>query len=120
MTKVRYSPFRILIILVIGLTIQSCVQKHEAPSELIPKAKMSNILADVHIAEASLQMVNVGDRDSIARLYYGHIFRIHKIDEDLYYKSLEHYSMSPADLQEIYEASENMLRGQKVGEGAKK
>jgi len=114
MTKVTYSNLRRTVLLSTLLLIfaMSC-NIESKPSDLISKNKMSDILKDVHMAESSIQTMNASHRDSIARLYYGHIFRIHEVKEDEYYKSLEYYTRSPKELEEIYIEVEAKLNSKK-------
>lgn len=103
MTKVTYSNLRRTVFLLsLTLVLGMSCGSDQKPSNLIPKDKMSEILKDVHMAESSIQTMNASHRDSIARLYYGHIFRIHEVEEEKYYESLEYYTRSPKDLEEIY------------------
>ena len=114
MTKIlRNSWLRLIIIApFLMLTIFAC-QKSEAPVMLIPKEKITEILKDVHMAEASLQMFPSHERDSIARKYYGHIFRIHEVTEEKYYESIAYYTKSPNEIVEIYKATEELLNADK-------
>ena len=114
MTKVTYSIGKQIMMICSFIIIMgiSCTQDTK-PSDLITKEKMSIILKDVHKAEASLQLFKSNERDSMARLYYSHIFRIHEIDEKEFYQSLEYYTKSPKELQEVYETTEKLLEGKK-------
>lgn len=114
-----YNSFKSIlhfgIILMLLTTFLACNKKREdpKPENLIPKEKMSAILKDVHMAEASLQMFPSTERDSIGRGYYGHIFRIHEVEEDRYYKSIEYYTSSPQDLIDIYVVTNELLQKKK-------
>lgn len=114
LTKVMYNSWIRLIIIIpfLAISILAC-QKGEVPEMLIPKEKISKILVDVHLAEASLQMFPNHERDSIARKYYGHIFRIHEVTEEKYYESIEYYTKSPQEIVEIYKVTEELLKADK-------
>lgn len=106
-----------LIIISVLLFATSCNQAVK-PDGILQKDKLSEILVDVHMAEASLQLFNSNERDSIARGYYGHIFRIHEIEEAEFYTSMEYYSAHSKDMADVYEQAGVILNNQITGSDA--
>ncbi len=80
------------------------------PDNLLPEEKMSEVLSDAHLAEASIQTFMLANRDSIAKAYYSQIFRIHEVEEEAYYSSLEYYGMFPEKLEGIYARTMEILQ----------
>jgi hypothetical protein len=97
-----------LIIIPFLLFATSCNQDTK-PEGVLQEDKLSEILVDVHMAEASLQLFNATKRDSIARGYYGHIFRIHEVEEAEFYTSMEYYSANSKEMANIYKKTEEIL-----------
>jgi hypothetical protein len=90
-----------------SLILFSCSQpKDERPADVLPPAKMAIILADIQIADASIQMRGLGTNDStklIASGYYRGIFEKRKISEKSFRNSFNWYSHHPADMTAMYE-----------------
>jgi len=66
---------------------------------------MAEVLADIHIAEASLLLLNSED-DSIRQTYtnyYYAVFEKHKITKDAFVESMDYYFKNPEKLQTIYD-----------------
>ncbi len=99
--------------------IQSCGKEREMtrPEKMIDKEKMIELLVDVNMAEASIQTFKISQRDSIAKLLYGHIFRIHEVEEFAFYESMEWYVGNPKIIKEMYKEVQEKL---KAKEQAKK
>ena len=58
------------------LTI-ACGKKKEISAAISPE-QMKEVLRDVHLAEAAMQGVLQEEKDSMATIYYYHIFKLHK------------------------------------------
>jgi len=102
---------KIFCLVLLLITMCACSQqKTSPPANLLTKEKMIEILPDVHLAEASIQTMNSRDRDSIGRVYFTHIFRIHEVDEAAFYNSMEYYTHEPTALEEIYIKVEEKLK----------
>lgn len=110
----------ILLVIIPFLLFVAACNKSTKPEGILEKDKLSEILVDVHMAEASIQLFNSAQRDSIARGYYSHIFRIHKIEEAEFYTSMEYYSMNSKTMADIYEKTEEILKSKSVNKGKSK
>jgi hypothetical protein len=81
------------------------VMRGKKPKNLISQNQMAEVLADIHIAEASIQLENSED-DSIKQTYvnyYYAVFEKHKINKDAFVQSMDYYYKNPEKLQSIYE-----------------
>ncbi len=93
--------------------IISCNKEKTKPVDLIGKEKMVEILADVHLGETSITTFGLNERDSIAKMYYEHIYRIHGIEEEAFYSSMEYYNSIPEEWAEIYKGVLKLLENRK-------
>ena len=65
------------------------------------EAKLVDVLCDVHIAEAAMK--NLPEfQDSLGAAYYEQIYKIHKIDGDVFRETMELIRKRPAELRRIY------------------
>ena len=75
------------------------------PDNLIPAERMSNILTEVHFAEARVSRLGLAAGDS-ANVAYKHlekqIFRRFEVDTATYSKSYAYYSAHPEEMEAIY------------------
>ncbi len=76
---------------------------NEVPENLIDREKMVNVLKDVYLAEESVATFLPDKRDSMAYLLYNHVFRIHQIEEQQFYESLNYYNTHPEVIKEIHD-----------------
>lgn len=85
----------------------SCSKKEEVvPADILPADKMIPVLADMHLAEATIQLRNYGHNDSTKNLAYGFyrfIFQKHKLTEAEFHKSFTWYSQRPEKMHAIYQ-----------------
>ena len=65
--KVKHLTFLIIILSILG-SCNTNVIKTPKPKHLLSQSKMAEVLADIHIAEANIQMANSED-DSIRQTY---------------------------------------------------
>ena len=66
---------------------------------------MAEVLADIHIAEATIQLASSED-DTIHQTYinyYNAVFEKYKITREQYIQSMDYYIKNPLLLQKIYE-----------------
>jgi len=89
--------------LLILLCCFSCNKAEVEEVPLIPDEKMVNILVDLHIAEAAILSANKSQKDSIGGIYFAQIFKMHDIQDSLFYKNYNLISKSPDRTEEIYE-----------------
>jgi len=91
--------------LAVLLFVASCTEKtEEAPSYVIPRNKMINLMVDLHIVEASISTKNL-PYDSAELLYSKfekEIFKKHHTTDSMYRKSFEYYSANPETFNKMY------------------
>ncbi len=88
------------------LLLASCrLETTDLPKELIPREKMIQVLADVHITEAAIYYKNGhGDKaDGKAPEYYQYIFTKHGITEKQFRESFDYYLHQESMMDKIYE-----------------
>src|SRR4051812_29364775 len=83
----------------------SCSKKEEKiPKNIISKQKMTEILIDIHLAEAQTQLASRTDNSkSVKQSYYKYIFQKHKISYDQLAKSYQFYAAHPDIFSKIYD-----------------
>lgn len=90
--------FFIFIIMSIAIACNAGLEKPP-----INRQKMAKILVDVHIAESAMQdLQNAEKKDSIGRIYYSKIFKIHKVSGADFDQSLKYYRKDPAKMETLY------------------
>ena len=63
---------------------------------------MVDILVDVYVAEAALQLVFETEKDSVANLYYDQIFTIHEVDRSQFYENVSILRDYPSLTKRVY------------------
>ena len=102
--KVRYLIFLIILLFLFG-SCNTSVIRTPKPKNLISQSVMAEVLADVHIAEANIQISNSED-DSIHQTYsnyYNAVFEKHHISRETFIQSMDYYFKNPELLQNIYD-----------------
>jgi hypothetical protein len=102
--KVTYQIFTV-IILSLFVSCNTSVIRTPEPKNLISENVMAEVLADIHIAEADIQLANSED-DSIHQTYinyYYAVFENHHITKDAFIQSMGYYIKNPELLQNIYD-----------------
>jgi hypothetical protein len=95
-----------VLIIFIALSIFAC-QEDKLKNDILPPATMSNILIDIHIAEAKVNHIGIGNRDSSSATYVAmenQILKKHKVAKKKYIKSFRYYNSRPKEMDEIYTA----------------
>lgn len=108
--KTRTFFFLIIMIFLFG-SCNTGVGRTKKPNNLISQAVMAEVLADIHIAEASIQMENSED-DSIRQTYvnyYYAVFEKHNISKEAFVASMDYYIKNPETLQLIYDNVSEIL-----------
>lgn len=82
------------------LFLSACKKEAELP---INRAELVKILADVHLAESAVQLLDQYTKDSLTQLYYKQIFQIHQVSGDQFYQAMEIVRSDPKLLFEIYD-----------------
>ncbi len=91
------------------LIIMSCYacsrQEVQVPADVIPRDTMVNILADMHLVEAIIQVRNLGRNDTLKAEAYGRyrmVFEKHRVNSEQFIKSLNYYRGEPAYFHDMY------------------
>jgi hypothetical protein len=98
--------YRLLI--VCAIVISSCEKKPvEIPKDVLSGEKLIPVLTDIHLAEAMLQIKNLGRNDStrnIAYGYYADIFKHHNITPEQFKRSFDFYTSQPELMSALYDS----------------
>lgn len=97
---------KIGIVLVLSLFFSCSKKQVEVPADVISRDTMIVVLAEIHLAEASIQVLNVEVKDSLKAVSFGlynYIFSKHKITQELFKKSFDFYRSEPAYLHAMYD-----------------
>lgn len=88
------------------------------PEDVIPKEKMVKVLADVHVAEAAINLrnVQVGNARELNASMYKDVFLKHGISKDDFEKSYIFYSENSALFNEVYDNVITELTRQQAAE----
>ena len=101
--------------LLILLLCTACLTKQ--PEQVpISEEALEKLLLDVHVAEAALSALQIGNsKDSLANLYYDQISRIHGIDREVLDSTLTILQRNPELTQEIYEKMLETMEKKSLG-----
>lgn len=89
----------------------ACGSSPELP---VPEDKMAQILKDMLVAEAAMQRVGRSKKDTLQKLYYNQIYKIHNIDSAALAQSFQQMQEDPALSQTLYEKAEQLLVDQET------
>ncbi len=93
-------------ILIIYLSLFSCFEekRQRIPDAILSKQKMAEVMMDVHLLEAAMNM-NTYRFDSKTKGNYAQfdVFIKNKITKKIYDDSFEYYTLHPNQLTEIYQ-----------------
>lgn len=93
-----------IFLVIILLTVLSCGESENKPEKLLPKAKMVEMLIDIHILESEMQNLRL-KKDSSQLLYNSFerdIFKNNNVDKEAYLRSFEYYLDDVDAMEEIY------------------
>lgn len=86
------------------LLFSACYKPIPVEKPILEEAKIKLILRDIHLAEALLtETMDRRAKDSLARVYYTHIFKIHEVKAEDFDQSMHAYFTDPAALDSLYE-----------------
>ncbi|MEA5138807.1 DUF4296 domain-containing protein [Arcicella rigui] len=91
-------------ILMIASLMMAC-GSNDKPENLIDKAKMAIVLADVHEAEARVSNMHFANQDTSLMVYKRvrwQVMQKNKVDTAAFRLSLRHYIMHPDEFKNIY------------------
>lgn len=83
----------------------SCGSSSTMDAPKLSEEKMVTVLMDIHYMEGALQSMQKEEKDSLAEIYYYHIFKKHNISEDDFYDSFDYYTQDPKTLENIYDST---------------
>ena len=73
------------------------------PKLNIPDEKMIKILVDLQIAEASSMSLGRTVKDSVIGVHYDQVFKIHGVNDSIFFKEFEILRSNPARVEAIYQ-----------------
>lgn len=92
-------------LLILIQLFMACGKKEtEIPPGVLPADQMISVLADIHIAEARLQIADVrSSNPDLKNKYVAEVLSRHKINTSLFNKSFDYYSSHPELFSQMYE-----------------
>jgi hypothetical protein len=106
----KHLFYPIILLLLLG-SCETSVIRSPVPKHLLSETQLAGVLADIHIAEANIQLANSED-DSIKQTYvnyYNAVFENHHITREEFIQSMNYYIKNPELLQKIYEEVTEIL-----------
>ena len=98
---------------IIGLGIlmmTSCWRDIPVEDPILSEEAMVPVLKDIHLAESLLAPITDRlEKDSLARIYYTQIFRLHDVDEADFEQSMNAYYTNPGQIDTLYTKVINAL-----------
>lgn len=99
------------VLLLFGIFFVACKSGEESsdtPENILTKNKMVEIMVQVHLAEAALNL-NLNDNKAGETKVYQDIFRKKNVSKNQYEESLKYYTEHPEKMVEIYDEVLNEL-----------
>ena len=78
--------------------------------------KLVEVLIDVHVAEAAVQMLRGATKDSVINAYYDQIFEIYGLKREDFETTMELYRNDPKRMEELYAKVMTEMERQEVKE----
>jgi len=94
----------VLVLLIVGLA--GCNKGPELP---IPKEQMALILKDMLVAEAAMRRVTRSTKDSLEKVYYNQIYKIHGVDSAELATCFQMMQEDPELSLDLYRQAETIL-----------
>ena len=95
-----------IFVAVLLLSVMGCKEKYpHVPKDVIPVAKMENILIDMHISDAVAETRSLGDGNEKkwSQQYYMQIYKNYGITKEEFLKSYLFYQNNPVLLNKLYD-----------------
>jgi hypothetical protein len=94
----------IIFILFLMLTLIACHKHNKNTIDIIPKNKMIDIMFDVHLIEAKININQMKGENptNLTIEYYNALFKKYNITKAEYEKSIEYYAENPEKFEDIY------------------
>ena len=95
----------LLAYVVASVVLASCSRHEALPDKVMDADKMARVLADIHIAEASvnMKMMQGIDPKKTGSGYYRHIFAMYGIDQEVLDASMDYYALHPPLYEKVYD-----------------
>ncbi len=93
------SKTSFFLMVLLSFLLTSCGNNKELTKE---EAKLVDIIADIHLVEASLQRTSSFVRDSMAEVYYDQLAEIHGMKRAVYEAKIEELNNHPKRLELVY------------------
>jgi hypothetical protein len=97
--------FRFAVMFVMIVAFGACNQPEEQPQVLLPEEQMVQVLVELHLAEARVELIQI-PQDSIRPLLkqrYSDIFTQLEIDTTAFNTTFEYYEQHPTEMDLLYE-----------------
>jgi Domain of unknown function (DUF4296) len=91
----------------ICVVLLACNKQQEQPT--IPREKMSEVLADIFIADAAISSGFGGMRDTMQAYYYEQVFQLHSITREQYQQNMAIYSKSLVEMDSLMTMAKRKL-----------
>ncbi len=98
-------------LLVMVWMFASCNEEKPKPINLISEGEMVEVLVELHLAEARMEVINI-PQDSIRPLLkarYAEIFKDLEVDSSAFNQTFSHYEQDPKQMDLLYEKVVNEL-----------
>ena len=96
----------LLLIFSLQFLMSSCEKKTEKiPADILSPDSMVAVVADLQLAEATIQLRNLGYTDSTKAQAYGYykfVLKQHQLDINYFLKSFHYYTNHPALMSKMY------------------
>ena len=103
-----------------GLLLASVVSCGPKPTPItMDEDKLVEVLIDVHVAEAAVQMLRGATKDSVINAYYDQIFEIHGLSREDFETTMEILRTDPKRMEALYSKIMNEMERQEVTEEEK-
>lgn len=109
----------LMIVCSISVILFSCNDEpdNKVPAEIIQPDTMADIMVSMHIAESTIMLNRVNDRqDARNAVFIKEVLKSHGTDTARYRKSFDYYTAHPERFEEIYETVISRLTQMQAGE----
>lgn len=93
-------------LILLSMTVFSCSKKAEKiPDNILSQKKMIEVLTDIQVAEAGIQLRNSTPSDSVSSLAiaeYKYVFEKNHITDSIFKKSFSYYTSHPDLMSDMY------------------
>jgi hypothetical protein len=97
-----FMPKKYMVLLCLSLFSCSNNEKKDAAAMKIEPTKMVQLLADIHLVEAALEVEPQGIRDSLTQLYYPQVLARHQVSKADFDSTMHYLGRHPVELDSLY------------------